>query len=112
MILVSDTLRGCGMPEGEYELGGQRIRLKDGLARLLDGTVAGSATNLFDGMVNAIRFGISEEDAIRAATFNPACALGVQSQVGSITPGKAADFIICRSDYTGKRVFLGGQEIQ
>ncbi|MBQ3542267.1 MAG: N-acetylglucosamine-6-phosphate deacetylase [Oscillospiraceae bacterium] len=112
MILVSDTLRCCGMPEGEYELGGQRIRLKDGLARLLDGTVAGSATNLFDGMVNAIRFGIPEEDAIRAATFNPACALGVQSQVGSITPGKAADFIICRSDYTGKRVFLGGQEIQ
>ena len=111
MILVSDSLRCCGMPEGEYELGGQRIRLKDGLARLLDGTVAGSATNLFDGMVNAIRFGIPEADAIRAATFNPACALGVQSYVGSIAPGKAADFIICRSDYTGKRVFLAGQEI-
>lgn len=112
MILVSDSLRCCGMPEGEYELGGQKIRLKDGLARLLNGTVAGSATPLFDAMVNAIRFGIPEEDAIRAATFNPACALGVQSQVGSIAPGKAADFIICRSDYTGKRVFLGGQEIQ
>lgn len=112
MVLVSDSLRCCGMPEGEYELGGQRIRLKDGLARLLNGTVAGSATNLFDAMVNAIRFGIPEEDAIRAASFNPACALGVQSFVGSIAPGKAADFIICRSDYTGKRVFLGGQEIQ
>ncbi len=111
MMLVSDSLRCCGMPEGEYELGGQKIRLKDGLARLLNGTVAGSATPLFDAMVNAIRFGIPEEDAIRAATFNPACALGVQSQVGSIAPGKAADFIICRSDYTGKRVFLGGQEI-
>lgn len=111
MILVSDSLRCCGMPEGEYELGGQKIRLKDGLARLLNGTVAGSATTLFDAMVNAIRFGIDEADAIRAATFNPACALGVQSQVGSIAPGKAADFIICRSDYTGKRVFLGGQEI-
>lgn len=112
MILVSDSLRCCGMPDGEYELGGQRIQLKDGLARLLNGTVAGSATNLFDGMVNAIRFGISEEDAIRAASFNPACALGVQQQFGSIATGKAADFIICRSDYTGKRVFLGGEEIQ
>lgn len=111
MILISDSLRCCGMPEGEYELGGQRIRLADGLARLWDGTVAGSVTNLFDGMVNAIRFGIPETDAIRAATFNPACALGVQASFGSIAPGKVADFIICRSDYTGKRVFLGGREI-
>jgi N-acetylglucosamine-6-phosphate deacetylase len=111
MILISDSLRCCGMPEGQYELGGQQIVLKDGLARLLDGTVAGSVTNLFDGMVNAIRFGIPEADAIRAATFNPACALGVQADFGSIAPGKVADFIICRSDYTGKRVFLGGEEI-
>ena len=111
MVLISDSLRCCGMPEGQYELGGQQILLKDGLARLLDGTVAGSVTNLFDGMVNAIRFGIAEEDAIRAASFNPACALGVQADFGSIAPGKVADFIICRSDYTGKRVFLGGEEI-
>ena len=111
MVLISDSLRGCGMPEGQYELGGQQILLKDGLARLLDGTVAGSVTNLFDGMVNAIHFGIAEEDAIRAASFNPACALGVQADFGSIAPGKVADFIICRSDYTGKRVFLGGEEI-
>ena len=111
IVLISDALRCCGMPEGEYELGGQKILLKDGLAKLLDGTVAGSATHLFDGMRNAILFGIPEEDAIRAATFNPACALGVQDRVGSIAPGKEADFIICRSDYTGKRVFLSGQEI-
>lgn len=111
MVLISDSLRCCGMPEGQYELGGQQIVLKDGLARLLDGTVAGSVTNLFDGMVNAIRFGVPEADAIRAASFNPACALGVQANYGSIAPGKVADFIICRSDYTGKRVFLGGQEI-
>ncbi|MBO5892421.1 MAG: N-acetylglucosamine-6-phosphate deacetylase [Oscillospiraceae bacterium] len=111
MILISDSLRCCGMPKGKYELGGQQILLKDGLARLPDGTVAGSVTNLFDGMVNAIRFGVPETDAIRAATFNPACALGVQADFGSIAPGKVADFIICRSDYTGKRVFLGGREI-
>ena len=111
MVLISDSLRCCGMPEGQYELGGQQILLKDGLARLLDGTVAGSVTNLFDGMVNAIHFGIAEEDAIRAASFNPACALGVQADFGSIAPGKVADFIICRSDYTGKRVFLSGEEI-
>ena len=111
IILISDALRCCGMPEGEYELGGQRVFLKDGLARLADGTVAGAATNLYGDMVNAVRFGIAEEDAIRAATFNPACALGVQAETGSITTGKVADFIICRKDFSGRRVFLGGEEV-
>ena len=111
MILVSDALRCCGMPDGEYELGGQPVFLSGGVAKLADGTLAGSATNLFDCMKNAILFGIEETTAVRASTINPACALGVQDKVGSIAPGKYADFIICRSDYTGKRVFMGGKEI-
>ncbi len=111
MVLVSDALRCCGMPEGEYELGGQQAYLSGGVARLADGTLAGAASNLFECMNNAILFGIDEADAIRAATFNPACALGVQDKVGSIAPGKYADFIICRSDYSGKRVFLSGREL-
>lgn len=111
MILISDSLRCCGMPDGEYELGGQMAYLSGGVARLADGTIAGAATNLYQGMVNAIVFGIPEADAIRAATYNPACALGVQDRTGSIATGHRADFIICRSDYTGKRVFLGGKEL-
>ena len=111
MVLVSDALRCCGMPEGEYELGGQQVYLKDGIAKLADGTIAGAATNLFECMKNAILFGIEEADAVRAATFNPACALGAQDKVGSIATGKYADFIVCRSDYTGKRVFMSGKEI-
>ena len=111
MILISDALRCSGMPEGEYELGGQQIFLAGGIAKLADGTVAGSASNLFNGLRNALMFGISESDAVRAVTYNPACALGVQDKVGSIATGKYADFVICRGDYTGKRVFLGGKEI-
>jgi len=112
MVLISDALRCCGMPEGELELGGQMAYLKGGVARLADGTIAGAATNLFDGMRNAILFGIPEEDAVRAATANPAAALNATDRVGSIATGKQADFIICRGDYTGKRVFLAGKEIQ
>ena len=112
MVLVSDSGRCAGLPDGsEFELGGQIATLKDGVAQLSDGTIACSAINLYQGMVNAILFGINEADAIRAATYNPACALGVQDQVGSISTGHYADFIVCRSDYTGKRVFLGGKEI-
>ena len=51
------------------------------------------------------------EDAVRAATWNPACAIGADAVVGSIRPGKQADFLVCNSDYTERRVFLAGQEL-
>lgn len=62
-------------------------------------------------MVNAIRFGIPESDAIRAATYNPACAIHADTEVGSIETGKTADFLICSADYSVRRVFLAGQEL-
>ena len=85
--------------------------VRNGQARLADGTIACSATNLYDCMVNAIRFGVGEENAVRAASYNPACAIGADALVGSITPGKAADFLVCSADYTEKRVFLAGKEL-
>ena len=112
MILVSDSGRCCGMPEGsKFELGGQDAWLIEGVARLADGTIACSATNLYDCMVNAIRFNVPEEEAVRAASWNPACAIGADKVVGSIEEGKVADFIVCNADYTGRRVFLAGKEI-
>ena len=68
ICLISDALRCCGMPDGNYLLGEQAVCLRGGVARLEDGTLAGSATNLFDCMRKAIAFGIPKEEAIRAAT--------------------------------------------
>jgi len=110
MILVSDSGRCAGQPEGtDFELGGQRAKVIGGVARLADGTIACSATNLWQCMVNAISFGISEEAAVRACTINPACTLGVQGEVGSIAPGKVADFVVCSPDYAKKRVYMAGK---
>ena len=111
MVLVSDGLRCLGLPDGKYELGGQDVFLEGGVAKLADGTLAGSSTDLFECMRRAIFFGIPEADAVRAATANAAMTAGVFDRAGSITTGKLADFIVCRSDYTGRRVFLGGEEI-
>ena len=108
ICLVSDALRCCGMPEGEYELGGQQVFLKDNVARLADGTIAGSATNLFDCMRNAIRFGIPKEDAVRAATWNPARQIHALDRVGSIADGKLADFVVCDAEVNRQQVYLGG----
>ena len=111
MVLISDSLRCCGMPDGEYELGGQQVFMKSGLARLADGTIAGSATNLFECMQRAIRFGISREDAIRAASYNPARQIGCLSEVGSIANGKVADFVICDAELNRKQVYLAGKAL-
>lgn len=111
VVLISDALRCCGMPDGAYELGGQQAYLQGGVARLQDGTLAGSATNLYDCMRRAISFGIAPEDAIRAATWNPACALGAEGEIGSIAVGKWADFVICGPDFTRQEVYLDGQKV-
>ncbi|MGM9554286.1 MAG: N-acetylglucosamine-6-phosphate deacetylase [Faecousia sp.] len=111
MVLISDSLRCCGMPDGEYELGGQQVFLQGGIARLADGTIAGSATNLFECMQRAVSFGISREDAIRAATYNPARQIGALSEVGSIADGKCADFVICDAELNRKEVWLAGRKL-
>lgn len=111
MILISDSLRCCGMPDGQYELGGQQVYLKGGVARLADGTIAGSATNVYDCMRLAVSFGIAREDALRAATWNPARAIGALDTVGSIAVGKRADFVICDAELNRKEVYLAGKKI-
>ena len=111
ICLISDALRCCGMPDGEYELGGQQIFLQGGIAKLADGTIAGAATNLYDGMRNAVKFGISREEAVLSATLNPAKALGCEEEVGSIAVGKRADFVVCDQDLNRSEVWVAGVRI-
>ena len=113
MVLVSDSGRCAGKEEGyQFDLGGQMAELRGGVAKLVGtNTIACSASNLWTCLCNAISWGIPEEEAVRAATYNPACALGVQNEVGSIATGKVADFLICTDGYAAKRVFLAGKEI-
>ena len=112
MVLVSDSGRCAGLPEGsKFDIGGQDGWLVEGVGRLADVTICCSAANLWTCLVNTISWNIPEADAVRAATWNPACAIGVQDRVGSIEEGKYADFLIVSPDYSGKRVFLGGTEI-
>ena len=111
MIVVSDSGRGAGQPDGtSFELGGQIATLIGGVARLSDGTIACSASDMGQCLVNCVSWGIREEDAVRACTYNPACAIGADKLVGSIETGKIADFLVCSPDYTQRRVFLAGQE--
>ena len=112
MCLISDSGRCAGMPEGtQFQLGGQDCWLRDGVAKLADGTIACSATNMWTCLQNVISWGIREEDAVRAATYNPACAIGADKVVGTIEEGKVADFLVCAPDYASMEVYLGGRKL-
>ena len=111
ICLVSDALRCCGMPNGEYELGGQQVFLEGNVAKLADGTIAGSVTNLYDCMRKAVEFGISKEQAILSSTIIPARQLQREQEIGSIAPGKLADFVVCGENLEKKVVYLGGNAL-
>ncbi len=111
ICLISDALRCCGMPDGSYMLGGQEIHLKGGMAKLADGTIAGSASNLYTCMKNAIAFGVSREQAVLSSTLIPAEQIRKEKEIGSIKPGRFADFIICDEELNKKAVYLEGRII-
>ena len=108
ICLISDSMRACGMPDGDYELGGQKVILKGNRAVLEDGTIAGAALNLFDDLRTAVRFGIPVNDAILSATLYPARAAGAEEELGSIEEGKKADLVLCDRDLQVREVYLDG----
>jgi len=114
LCLISDSLACCGMPRGEYMLGGQKIMVDGTVARLVNApeTLAGSANNLFGIFTIALSFGIPAEAAVQMASYNPACVLGVEGEVGSIENGKRADFLVLNGDFSLKSVFLAGRELE
>lgn len=104
IVLISDSMRAAGLGDGNYTLGGQQVCVSGKLATLSDGTIAGSVTNLYDCMRTAVSFGIPLEEAVAAATINPAKSIGIYDTVGSITPGKRADVLLVNEDLELVRV--------
>ena len=109
--LVSDSLRCAGMPDGDYELGGQPITLSGGVARLTGtDTLAGSAISMLDGLRNVVDFGLSLTDAVYASSTAPALAVGL-SDTGSIEAGKCADLVVLDKDLNLVAVFVDGEKV-
>ena len=108
-VVVSDSMRAAGMPDGEYTLGGQKVCVRQGTALLRDGTLAGSTTNLHQELRNLLRFGIPLAQAVKAMTLNPAVQLGADKTTGSIQPGKYADLVVLDQDYEIFMVLVKGK---
>ena len=111
MILISDSIPCCGMPDGAYGSGGMEVE-KNGRRAVLAGTetLAGSCTDLLECLRQAVKAGVPLEKAVRAAAAAPAAAVG-DADAGSLEPGKAADFIILDRELELKAVFIGGKQV-
>ncbi|MDD6549280.1 N-acetylglucosamine-6-phosphate deacetylase [Blautia massiliensis (ex Durand et al. 2017)] len=114
MILISDSMRATGMPDGQYTLGGLDVKVVGRLATLVsDGAIAGSATNLMDCMRTVVKkMGIPLETAVACATINPAKSLGVEEEYGSIEKGKKADIVLLDSNLELTAVIKDGVKIK
>lgn len=111
VILISDSLRATGMPDGRYPFGGQEIEVHGNRATMADdpNTLAGSVSDLMACMRSAVSFGIPLHDAVRAAAVNPAQVLGVFDRLGSLDVGKTANLAILDQNLNLKDVFFRGQ---
>ncbi len=112
LTLISDSLRCAGMPDGDYELGGQPIVVKGGRATLLDGTLAGSSISMLDALRNVVRFGLPLEAAVTAATLRPAKVIRMEQEIGSLAVGRSADLLLLDPELNLVKTFIDGQEIQ
>lgn len=114
MILISDSMRSTGMPDGEYDLGGlaaikkgREVRLKDG------GAIAGSGTDLMDCLRTVVLdMGLPLEIAVAAATINPARRIGISDKYGSLEPGRLADIVLLdKTTLTIKKILRKGSPV-
>lgn len=113
IIMISDTMEAVGMPDGEYELGGQAVTKRGNRATLADGTIAGSATNLMDCMRTAVKaMNIPLEAAVRCAAVNPARSIGIYDHYGSIAEGKYANCVLLDQDLEIQGVFNRGIRVR
>lgn len=109
-LLITDAMRAAGLPEGEYELGGQPVTVKEGSCRLADGTLAGSILTMECALANFMAAtGLPLAAAWPTTSRTPAQALGLAHQVGSLAPGYQADVVVLDAHMQVVATVVGGK---
>lgn len=106
--MISDSEQVAGLNVSEYEVDGVKCSVKDGVVRLADGTIAGSAKTLLDGVKNLLAAGIPMGDVVKMVSYNPAKSLKIEHLTGSIAVGKYADLAVLDSNYDVEYTFVNG----
>jgi N-acetylglucosamine-6-phosphate deacetylase len=112
LSLITDAMRAKGIPDGVSELGGQVVYVKNGEARLEDGTLAGSVLRMNRAVQNMVeKVGVPFTQAVDYATINPARMVGIDGEAGSIAVGKRADFTVLNANYDVLCTVVGGKVV-
>jgi len=114
VCLIADSMMACGLPDGQYSLGGQAVTVKGPRATLTEqpGTIAGSNTCLYDCMKRAVlEMNVPLESAVRAASENPARSIGVDNDYGSLAAGRYGNVILADKELNIKAVIQKGTRI-
>ncbi len=111
-MVISDSMAACGLEDGQYSLGGQAVTVRGPRATLADGTLAGSVTFAWEGMVNLIRAGVAPERAVAAATAVPAASAGLEDTCGAIAVGRDADLVLCDEAWNIVEVLFRGERVE
>ena len=111
MIMISDSGNAAGCDVKEFEVDGVKRYISDGVVRLEDGTIAGSAKTLYDGVKNLLKDGFAIEDVSKMASFNPAKSIGIDVETGSIKVGKCADLVVLDGNYDITYTFVNGENV-
>ncbi|MBR5295857.1 MAG: amidohydrolase family protein, partial [Clostridia bacterium] len=110
LCFITDCLPAGGLPYGKYALGGAPIIYKDGICRLENGTVAGSALRLNQGVWNVYQNShIPLYECVNCASLNPATVLGLADKKGSLDVGKDADILITDENFEVKSTIVRGR---
>lgn len=112
VVLITDSMRACGLEDGLSELGGQKVWVKGSLAKLEDGTIAGSVLTMNKAVLKYSQ-NISEPvyKTIEAATLTPAKSIGAEDSIGSLSVGKWADIILFDDDVRIFMTLRGGKKV-
>lgn len=110
VVLITDSMEASGLPEGKYQLGGQDVYVKNGEARLIDGTLAGSVLKMNMAVKNACHaLHLPIYEAVRLASYNAAMSIN-HPEIGEIAPNKKADLLFINDDIDILKVFINGEE--
>lgn len=110
LILITDSMRAKNLPDGESEIGGQKVIVKNGEARLENGALAGSTLKMNDALKNLVlKLDVPFTQAVNYATANPAKHLGVFDRKGSIKAGKDADFCVLTCEFAVETTITRGK---
>ncbi|KPI46449.1 N-acetylglucosamine-6-phosphate deacetylase [Clostridioides difficile] len=109
IALITDCMRAGAMDDGQYTLGKFNVNVKNGVARLSNGSLAGSVLTMDNAVKNIVNWNISTlEDAIKMATYIPALSCNIDNICGSICQGMDADFIVIDNDFNIHETYING----